>query len=345
MMASGSLEGVLATERLLLAVVFGVAGLAKLADCAGTRAALLGRDVPARIARHAAGLLPLGELAIAGALLSKGFAREGAFGASVLLLVFTALSAHDLARGRASGCGCLGPISRATTPLIALLRNQGLTALALMVVWFGHPSSAPAIADWISSMTFAERAAILIGTGLVALAAIAPELPRIVLPRRKNATRGRHFGEQPSIGPASIIHARPGFPAAGLPVGTRVGRTRASPTLLVFVSPGSPRRNPLAIAVDPSLGGMIAVETIDVTTPEGRRSAGRFRVPAVPAAVIVRDGRIASRLAIGASAIDALVVAVARACTRQAEPPAFRVASPSSFPPASSTAACGPSVA
>ena len=55
--------------RLLLALVFLVAGLAKLADLAGSRQALRDFGVPARLATPLGTLLPLAELVVAVALL------------------------------------------------------------------------------------------------------------------------------------------------------------------------------------------------------------------------------------------------------------------------------------
>ena len=59
----------LLVARVILALVFVVAGLAKLADRAGARQALRDFGVPAALATPLGSLLPLAELAVAVALL------------------------------------------------------------------------------------------------------------------------------------------------------------------------------------------------------------------------------------------------------------------------------------
>jgi uncharacterized membrane protein YphA (DoxX/SURF4 family) len=67
--------------RVLLAGVFGIAGLAKLADRASAQQAIQDFGVFPKWARPFGLLLPLVELAIAGALVPTATAWEGAIGA------------------------------------------------------------------------------------------------------------------------------------------------------------------------------------------------------------------------------------------------------------------------
>ena len=84
--------------RLLLSLVFGVAGVAKLIDSTGSRASMGDFGVPAFLARPLAWLLPLVELACAAALMSVSGAWWGASGALAMLLVFMAAIAINLVR-------------------------------------------------------------------------------------------------------------------------------------------------------------------------------------------------------------------------------------------------------
>ncbi len=59
------MDVVLLVARVLLASVFGVAGLAKIADCAGSRQALIDFGVPVRVATPLSIVLPLAEIAVA----------------------------------------------------------------------------------------------------------------------------------------------------------------------------------------------------------------------------------------------------------------------------------------
>ena len=103
---------ILLLARILLAIVFVVAGLAKLAD-RGSAQALADFGVPRALAAPLGALLPLAELLVALALIPARTAWYGAVGAAALLLIFLAgiafncsvACAHD-----ASG------FNRATTP-------------------------------------------------------------------------------------------------------------------------------------------------------------------------------------------------------------------------------------
>src|SRR5688572_20946925 len=98
------------TARVLLAIVFAVAGLAKLADQPGTRQALIGFGLPARLAAPAGILLPLAELTVVLALIPVTTAWWGGVGALTLLLLFVAGIGLNLARGRTPDCHCFGQL-------------------------------------------------------------------------------------------------------------------------------------------------------------------------------------------------------------------------------------------
>ncbi len=95
--------------QVLLALVFAVAGISKLANPAGSRTAMTDFGVPHSIAPLAAVLLPLAELAVAAALVSAGWTWYGAAGALALLLIFIAGIGYNLARGRHPGLPLLRP--------------------------------------------------------------------------------------------------------------------------------------------------------------------------------------------------------------------------------------------
>jgi len=81
-------ETTLLLAQLLLAAVFAVAGLAKLADRRGARQALIAFGLPLALARPGAWLLPLLELGVALALTPSVAPWWGALGALTLLLLF-----------------------------------------------------------------------------------------------------------------------------------------------------------------------------------------------------------------------------------------------------------------
>src|SRR5260370_7078651 len=86
--------------RLLLFVVFLVAGLAKLADLKGSQQAMRDFGVPAKLSRPFGVLLPLAELTLAVALLPLASAWWAALGTLTLLLLFVGGIGYHLAPGR-----------------------------------------------------------------------------------------------------------------------------------------------------------------------------------------------------------------------------------------------------
>src|SRR5436305_14191145 len=138
---------VLLIVRLLLCVVFLIAGLAKLADLAGSRQALRDFGVPARLAMPSGLLLPLAELAVAVALVAPVSAWWAALGALALLLLFVVGIGYNLARGRTPDCHCFGQLHSAPAGWPTLTRNLILAGLAGLIVAHGGSSSGLVVFD------------------------------------------------------------------------------------------------------------------------------------------------------------------------------------------------------
>src|SRR2546422_5952854 len=116
--------------RILLTGVFVVAGLAKLADLAGSRQAVKDFGVPAPLATPFGLLLPFAELAVAVALIPTVSAWWGALGALALPLLFVGGIGSNLARGRQPECHCFGQLHSAPAGWSTLIRNLVLAAVA-----------------------------------------------------------------------------------------------------------------------------------------------------------------------------------------------------------------------
>ena len=99
--------------RLLLVLVFAVAGVAKLADRQGSRQAIVDFGLPSALAAPLGLLLALVELAVAATLLPASTAWWGAMGALALLSVFVVGITYNLARGRKPDCHCFGQLHSA----------------------------------------------------------------------------------------------------------------------------------------------------------------------------------------------------------------------------------------
>src|SRR5438876_3041113 len=149
--------------RLVLVAVFLVAGLAKLADLAGSRQALRDFGVPAKLATPLGTLLPLAELAVALALVASVSAWWGALGALVLLLLFVAGIGYNLARGRTPDCHCFGQLHSAPAGWPTLTRNLILAGVAGFIVAFGRSTPGLGVFDWLAALTVPQRLEVLVG--------------------------------------------------------------------------------------------------------------------------------------------------------------------------------------
>ncbi len=148
---------VLLGARVLLAIVFAVAGLAKLADRAGSRQALIDFGVPDLLATPAGVLLPLAELAVAVALIPTATSWWAAIGALVLLLLFIAGISFNLAHGRTPDCHCFGQLHSAPAGWPTLLRNALLAAVAGFVIGFGQTNASQNTLNWPDALAVVQR--------------------------------------------------------------------------------------------------------------------------------------------------------------------------------------------
>lgn len=136
--------------RAVLACVFLIAGVAKLADLAGSRRAVAGFGLPERLAALVGLGLPICELAAALALLPDGSARYGAVGALGLLGVFMVGIAVTMARGTEADCHCFGQLHSAPVGWRTLARNSVLAAIAAFVVVEGWRNPGVSATHWLA---------------------------------------------------------------------------------------------------------------------------------------------------------------------------------------------------
>src|SRR5215204_2005101 len=179
-----NMDTALLIARLLLALVFFVAGLAKLADRKGSSQALIDFGVPAALASPLSTLLPLAELAVAIVLIPTDTAWWGALG--------------------------------------ALARNGLLAVLSGLVVWLGWEGDAGQSAlSWLWALSGAQLVALLGGLVLVGLvggqwwcmAHLLRQNGRLLVRLEALEAMLGTGGEAPSQNGAQR--------AAGLPVGTQ----------------------------------------------------------------------------------------------------------------------------
>jgi thiol-disulfide isomerase/thioredoxin/uncharacterized membrane protein YphA (DoxX/SURF4 family) len=298
--------------RILLAAVFAVAGVAKLADLPGSRKAVEDFGVPVGAAGAIGALLPLAELTAAVALLFAATAWAGALGATALLLGFCAGIGNVIRRGEEVDCHCFGQLQSSTAGPKTLARNLGLAAGAAFVVAAGAGDAGPGAFGWLGELDTAE--AIALATAVLGLAAVASgarfglgllrQNGRLLL--RVEALEAALRTGEPLAGPVDPN-------AAGLPVGAPApvyaegllepGR----PLLVLFTDENCGPCREMAPTVErwrTEHASRLTIETI-----EGDREVfAAFEVVPTPSAVLVAaDGRIASAVESGEQNITGLL--------------------------------------
>jgi uncharacterized membrane protein YphA (DoxX/SURF4 family) len=298
--------------RLLLAAVFLAAGVAKLGDLPGSRRAMGEFGVPARAAGMLGTLLPLAELAIAGALIAGPTASWGALAALILLFLFCVAIAWNLSRGRTPDCHCFGQLRSTPASRRTVARNLGLAALAFLLA-AGLGALAPAAA--------------IAAAGIAAL--VAGPLPAWL----RRGDGGETTAGDPAGAPEGLPVGTPApdFRLPGLSGGSHTLdslRADGRPLLLLF----SDRTCGPCIEMAPMVArwqrehsGELTIAVVerdhdgDAVAPDehGRRDvllqresevSGAYGAQATPSAVLVgREGAIASPVAAGGKEIEALV--------------------------------------
>jgi peroxiredoxin len=221
---------VLITARFGLAAVFLVAALAKLADMPGSRRALEGFGVPARLVPVATVLLPAAELASAILLVLLPTALVGAAFAVALLTGFLAGIGAALRRGIAPDCHCFGQLHSKPAGKETLVRNGVLEAIAVFVLAAGPGSS---LTRWLDSSS-GDRVA------LAAVALLAILLAYVALSlwqeNRQLTSRGAQSQAMPVL---EVGQPAPSFTAVDLD-GEKISSGEllegAQRTVLVFTS-------------------------------------------------------------------------------------------------------------
>jgi thiol-disulfide isomerase/thioredoxin len=332
--------------RWLLAAVFAVAGLAKLADRMGSRQALMDFGVPARLATPLSILLPLAEMAIAAALIPTSSAWWGAIGALLCLLLFIAGISINLARGHRPACHCFGQLSSKPVGWPTLARNGALAAIAAGVVWYGPDQVGLSAMPWLVALTPVQLAGVVTATlGLAVLAAESWILLHLIrqngrLLLRMDALEARLAGQGLAPLPTAPLTV------SGLPIGGPAPTFRLTGLygeMLTLESLRAPGKPVMLIFSDPNCGPCLAllpdlaswqrehaaqltIALISRGTPEANRAkfgtqgishillqgdqevASAYQAVGTPTAVLVRpDGTIGSPLAPGTGAITALV--------------------------------------
>ncbi|MGI9020517.1 MAG: MauE/DoxX family redox-associated membrane protein [Solirubrobacterales bacterium] len=339
------MDEALLIARLILAAVFIVAGVAKLADLAGSRAAVAGFGVPERLAAPIGTLLPFAELATAVLLLPAATARGGATAALVLLLAFSAGIAASIARGEAPDCHCFGQLHSEPAGPKTLARNFGLALVAGFVLIAGEDAG-PGLFEALGDLSGTAALAILLGVAVVGLLAggalaylqLLGQHGRVLLrvDALEKALRSRgipipELAEAPAkgvpVGQPAPAFELPDLEGEFVSLASLVAAGR--PSVLFFTDPGCGPCNAMMPRVGAwqrehaerltmavlSRGGADANRAkaqehglASILIQENREVAEPYDAVATPSAVAIdANGRIASPVASGEPAIAALI--------------------------------------
>jgi peroxiredoxin len=333
--------------RLVLAVVFAVAGAAKLLDRAGGREFLTGFGLPQRLVAPLGWSLPVAELLVATALVPQASAWWGGFGALALLLVFTGAVARSLVRGERPDCRCFGQLRATPVGWSTLFRNGSLGLLAAFVLGAGWSNPGPSAVGWVAALPPDARPAVVLGLlAVVLLTAVIGILARVLVNQAQLLTRLEVIEsrlDETRGAPAEHPDASP--PDRGLPVGAVApvfalpdlgGETRSlvsllahgRPVLLFFVAPDCHPCTALAPKVaswqreqaDAVTLTLVSTGSVEenrakfgggaamVLLQAGSEVADAYAAQWTPAAVLIGPtGRVASSVSYGDQAISALV--------------------------------------
>jgi uncharacterized membrane protein YphA (DoxX/SURF4 family)/peroxiredoxin len=334
--------------RILLAGVFLVAGVAKLADPRRSEF-LTSFGVPRRLSAPAGIALTVAELGVAGALLPRGSAWWGAWGALALLAAFIAGITFNLAHGRTPDCNCFGQLHSAPAGKATLLRNVVLAGVAAFVLARGAGHVGPSATGWAGQLSAVAWAGIAGGLVLAFVLATGGRLLMGMLRSHGELLLRIDALEAQLAEQGFALATRDSRRPLGLTVGTRapllelraLDGSRAS--LLDVRSPGLPL---LLIFSDPACGpceallprigdwqrdhsGRMTVTLVTRGDADGHRAqnskhgisnvllqqddeaARAFEVPGTPGAVLIGPaGNISSPVVMGAEAIEELVGSV-----------------------------------
>ena len=364
--------GVLLASRVVLAIVFAVAGIAKLRDPVGTAQMLRDFGSPRSSAVVFARLLPLAELVVAAALVPTASARWGGVAAFVLLAAFTAAIVVNLALGKKPACRCFGQVASAPIGPATLVRNVALLAAATLVALVPATQLDPMLfAEFDAQLGWVVAIAVLFG-----FLAVQTFLMLQILRQQGRMLLRLELIEGSEHGFAHNGHANGTVAQAGLAVGTSapafdlpsLAGKRA--TLAEFLALG---RRVVLLFAHPACGPceallpdvarwqtehekqltFVIVSEGAVKENRGVFTGGRFRNVLLqtktevsdaylsygtPAALVVEaDGAIGSNVAAGADAIRALVA-------NAAEPEIVRAGSGEAAPEFSGRTAKGETI-
>ncbi|MFN0278350.1 MAG: MauE/DoxX family redox-associated membrane protein [Pyrinomonadaceae bacterium] len=327
--------------RLLLAAIFGLAGIAKFLDLKGSEKAFKEFGVPAIIARPSSIALSVLEIVIAVLFLSTATSWYASVGALFLLVLFIGQMVYQMARGNAPDCHCFGQLHSEPVSKKSIVRNIVFAVPAAFLVYQGNGQQGSSLTDAKSDIVQS-----FFGLAIVALLVAVLLYLKEISSQQTALIKRIEVMELVARDGGQVTREDVGHPHEGLPIGAvfpdfvlpdlnqnivSLADVRADnfPALFIFVSPSC---NPCKALV-PEFEEWQAVlsdklKLVFVSTGEPEENAEKFvgeaeqvfliqderelaelvRAKWTPTAVLMdRHGRIASHVAAGDAAIRELV--------------------------------------
>jgi peroxiredoxin/uncharacterized membrane protein YphA (DoxX/SURF4 family) len=330
--------------RLVFAVVFGTAGLAKLFDRAGAEKAFAEFGVPEAFVRPLVYILPVVEITIAVSLLFVSSSWFGAIGAASVLLVFTIAMLYQMAKGNSPDCHCFGQLHSEPVGVSSVLRNVGLLALSVFLIAQGSGVQGVSLINSNQDIML-----FVLGLAVVGLLAASVFFLKRISDQQTEIMRRIELIELVGQSGAAV-EREAAHPNEGLPIGARVpdfelpsagGESvslagllgRHKPVLFFFVSPTCAPCRALVPNFEQwqrDLGDKVQFVFVSngdagdnlekfggeaakqILVQKEREVAELLKAQWTPTAVLMdRHGRIASHVAAGDTAIKNLVEQIA----------------------------------
>lgn len=338
------MDALLLIARLVLCGVMLAAAFGKFFDLPGSRQAMLGFGVPARLAPIAGVALPVVELLLGIGLLPVATAWWAALGTFLLMLGFIGGIAWNLSQGRTPDCHCFGQLHSEPAGPRTIARNAVLALVALFVVLAGWGNPGVSIGGWFADRTGFEIVMLVLGVvALGAIGALGWTVTQLMAQNGRILDRLEALETRAGIAPTSPADVPPTTGLAvgsiapeftlpdlsGEPISLTAMRAPGRSLILLFTNPGcepcqrilaqvpawQERAGRQADLVVISRGTAEANEEkaqqhklSRVLLQDGREVNKAFGVDSTPSAVLVRpDGRIGSPVAGGATAVTVLV--------------------------------------
>jgi thiol-disulfide isomerase/thioredoxin len=335
------MESILLLSKLFLAAIFGIAGITKLMDLKGSEVAVRDFGVPEVLVKPISIILPLSEVVIAALFFSLTTSWIGALAALLFLVWFTIGMGYQMAKGNAPDCHCFGQLYNEPVRISSLVRNAIFSIPAIFLVTRGISGQGPSFVD---EKTYTPQ--FVFGVLLLAGVAALLFYARLISGRQGEILRRLEIIEAIGAGSGAVERSDAGDPTDGLPIGAVLpdfelpddrGRLvrfeeilgEGKPTLFFFLAPTCQPCTALIPEMEKwriELGDRINFIVVSRGTSEenaekfaggaakhfllqrGRELQDRLYAKWTPSALLVNaDGRVASHVAAGDSAIRSLI--------------------------------------